>query len=146
MDKDWMLHYQNFPCKQIDKYHQHHRWSAMVFLHPVLCVDTTASASSRAVAAATAHLLAASRAKLPSDSPIQAKLATTAKAVAQAGSKLVVVAQLSKPEEVEEEFASMSSVVRKKAEIETAIKIREIEKRLEEERRSLGVLHAKKYR
>lgn len=104
-------------------------------------------ASSRGVASATAHLLAAARAKADASSPTQVRLGQAAKQVAHAGSKLVIAAQSMRQEEEEDEnFAAMSSVAKKKAEMEINIRIKEVEKRLEEERRALGRVHARKYK
>jgi hypothetical protein len=104
-------------------------------------------ASSRGVASATAHLLAAARAKADPSSPTQVRLGQAAKQVAHAGSKLVIAAQSMREEEEEEEnFSQMSSVLRKKAEMEINIRIKDVEKRLEEERRALGRVHQRKYK
>lgn len=103
-------------------------------------------ASSRGVASATVHLLSAARAKADPSSATQVRLGQAAKQVAHAGSKLVIAAQtMRQDEEDEEDFTKMSSVRRAKAEMEINIRIKDVEKRLEEERRALGRVHARKY-
>jgi len=104
-------------------------------------------ASSRAVAAATAHLLSASRAKADNQSPTQQRLGQAAKAVAQAGSKLVVAAQTMRTDETDnEDFTQLTEVRRKKVEMDTLLRIKEVEARLDAERIALGKVHAQKYK
>jgi len=103
-------------------------------------------ASSRGVAAATAHLLSAAKAKADPHSPTQVKLGAAAKQVAQAGSRLVIAAQTLREEDEAEDFSQLSIVGRKKTEMEIIGKIEEVEKMLQQERMALGQVHARKYK
>jgi len=96
-------------------------------------------ASARAVAATTAQLVAASRAKADPASQAQQKLSAVAKAVATATTQLVEAARLSSQQEREEKNINrrFSMSISAKAELEKQIEILKLEKALEQARSDL---------
>jgi len=97
--------------------------------------------SARAVAAATAHLVAASRAKSDPDSKSQLKLAQAAKEVARATSELLGAAQAAREfQELnieEEDLNSFGFAGGRVIQLEQQSKILSLEKEIEIERRSM---------
>jgi talin len=106
-------------------------------------------ASARAVATATAHLVAASRAKSDPDSKAQMNLKNAAKAVSNATSQLVSAAnaagQFQQEEEIVEEvdFATAGG---KAKELEQQMKILRLEKDLEKARQGLNTMRKARYK
>jgi len=109
-------------------------------------------ASARGVAAATAHLVAAAKAKADPNSQSQRQLSAAAKAVANATSQLVQAAnkagQWKDEEEGEDEEAAgalnFSTAAGKAKELEQQMRILRLEKELEKERvRMAGIRKAK---
>jgi len=105
-------------------------------------------ASARAVATATAHLVAASRAKSDPDSRAQMSLKNAAKAVSNATSQLVsaanAAAQFQQEDEVVEEF-DFATAGGKAKELEQQMKILRLEKELEKARQGLNSMRKARY-
>jgi len=107
-------------------------------------------ASARAVASATAHLVSASKAKSDPNSKAQQALSSAAKAVATATSQLVAAAGQAAQfaeEEVEEDVNkyNFGSAGGKAKELEQQVRILQLEKELERERKRMGNLRKAKY-
>jgi len=107
-------------------------------------------ASARSVAAATAHLVAAAKAKADPSSQAQRNLGNAAKAVANATSQLVAAAnkagQFELENEAEEEsVTTFNSAAGKTKELEQQMRILRLEKELEKERVRMAGLRKAKY-
>eukprot|EP01130_Rhizamoeba_saxonica_P008405 TRINITY_DN3396_c0_g2_i1.p1 TRINITY_DN3396_c0_g2~~TRINITY_DN3396_c0_g2_i1.p1 ORF type:complete len:2486 (-),score=723.71 TRINITY_DN3396_c0_g2_i1:1285-8742(-) len=106
-------------------------------------------ATARAVAASTAHLRAASRARADPDAPSQRKLAQAAKAVAKSTGELVSAAHTAS--EFADEFLDdgegdeFGQVGGAKRNMEQQVKIMSLEKSIEEERRRMLDMRKAKY-
>jgi talin len=107
-------------------------------------------ASAKGVAAATARLVFASRAKADPFSPTQKKLSAAAKSVAEATQQLVAAAK-STTEAVEEkdsapDWEATTQTEKRKAEVEAQVKILKLQKELEKERVKLGEMRKNEYK
>jgi len=107
-------------------------------------------ASAKGVAAATARLVFASRAKADPFSPSQQKLSAAAKSVANATQQLVLAAQ-STAQVVEEEKPDWGSnqdsnqINARRAEMEQQMKILKLQKELENAQKTLGSIRKAEY-
>ncbi|KAF2072336.1 hypothetical protein CYY_006349 [Polysphondylium violaceum] len=111
--------------------------------------EETLVASARGVAAATARLVSASRAKADLNSASNSQLAQAAKSVSQATSALVEAAKSvgSKEEELEEQFdpTNMTFTGLKVHEMEAQVKILKLKKELEQAEKKLFSIRKKEY-
>jgi len=105
-------------------------------------------ASARGVAAATARLVAASRAKADPMSATQQKLSNAAKSVAGATSQLVAAAKAASEEnEVEEtaDFSNVTATGQKVQEMEAQVRILKLRKELENAQKDLFKIRKNEY-
>jgi hypothetical protein len=110
-------------------------------------------ASSKAVAAATTRLVAASRAKSDPLSGTQQRLTTAAKAVANATQQLVAAAKVAaedqerrkEEEKAMEEFAPLTALGQKTQEMEAQIKIIRLQQQLEAAQKDLSRVRKNEY-
>jgi talin len=107
-------------------------------------------ATARAVAQATAHLVAASKAKSDPNSAAVRKLGAAAKSVANATSKLVdaanQAARLQAEAEEDKETRTYTFAAAQRKELEQQMKIAELEANLEKERRKLAQMRRARYK
>jgi len=112
-------------------------------------VEEALVVSARAVAAATAHLVSASRAKADPGAEIQRHLQIAARSVTQATSSLVSAAatasEFNRPEEVFE-VPDISSAKGKIVELEQEMKMKKLEKDLEVARQQLLAHRKQRYK
>jgi len=105
-------------------------------------------ASARGVAAATARLVTASRAKADPMSATQQKLSGAAKAVASATSQLVAAAKAaSKENDIEEvvDYSNFTPTAQKVHEMEAQVRILKLRKELENAHKNLANLRQQEY-
>jgi len=106
-------------------------------------------ASARGVAAATARLVSASRAKADPMSATQQKLSNAAKTVASATSQLVAAAKAASEAQAEAEetpdFSNISDTARKVQEMEAQVKILKLRKELEAAQSNLSNIRKQEY-